>query len=356
MYQEFSRQAGGGAGATGAGTRAADPARCGRLYGASAAMRHVYRLIERVAPTDSTVIVLGESGAGKEVVAGTLHEKSRRSGGPFVAVNCGALPPNLIEAELFGHERGAFTGAVRSHRGYFERAAGGTLFLDEVTEMAPELQVRLLRVLETGRFTPVGGDTEVAADCRILAATNRDPVRAVREGRLREDLMYRLAVFPIPLPPLRARGDDATLLAERFLDGLNRKEGAAKRLSAASLERIRRHAWPGNVRELQNAVQRAFILAEDELEVEPGTAMAAPGGHGESLQFAVGTPIAEMERAAILATLARCAGDKRACAELLGISLKTLYNRLAEYDAAGRAAVRVRQDARPMPAEAAASA
>jgi DNA-binding NtrC family response regulator len=317
--------------------RTVEPPRFGRLYGASTAMRQVYRLIERVAPTDSTVLVLGESGAGKEVVARTLHEKSRRAGGPFVAVNCGALPPNLIEAELFGHERGAFTGAVRSHRGYFERAAGGTLFLDEITEMAPELQVRLLRVLETGRFTPVGGDVEVAADVRVLAATNRDPGRAVREGRLREDLMYRLAVFPICLPPLRARGDDGALLAQAFLDALNRKEAAAKRLSPGSLERIRRHGWPGNVRELQNAVQRAFILADELLEVETGAALAAHGVHGDSLQFAVGTPIAEMERAAIEATLARCAGDKRRCADLLGISLKTLYNRLAEYQAAGRA-------------------
>ncbi len=337
MYQDFAQRTGSGAGTI--GQRAA-AARCGRLHGGSPAMRQVYRMIERVAPTDSIVIVLGESGAGKEVVAHTLHEKSRRSGGPFVAVNCGALPPNLIEAELFGHERGAFTGAVRSHRGYFERAAGGTLFLDEITEMAPELQVRLLRVLETGRFTPVGGDTEVAADVRVVAATNRDPARAVREGRLREDLMYRLAVFPILLPPLRARGEDGVLLAERFLDALNRKDGTAKRLSAASLERIRRHPWPGNVRELQNAVQRAFILGDEALEVEPGTALAAGGAHGDGLQFAVGTPIAEMEREAIHATLARYEGDKRRCAELLGISLKTLYNRLAQYQAAGQAASR----------------
>jgi two-component system response regulator HydG len=290
------------------------------------------------------------------VVARTLHEKSRRSGGPFVAVNCGALPPNLIEAELFGHEKGAFTGAVRSHRGYFERAAGGTLFLDEVTEMSLDVQVRLLRVLETGRFTPVGGNAEVAADCRIVAATNRDPVKAVREGRLREDLMYRLAVFPIPLPPLRARGEDVVLLTERFLDELNRKEGTAKRLSSTSLERIRRHAWPGNVRELQNAVQRAFILADESLEVEPGSALAPAPACGDGLQFAVGTPLSEMERAAIHAALAKCAGDKHECARLLGISLKTLDNRLAKYAATERVAVRVRRsvpaDTARRPAEA----
>ncbi len=310
-------------------------ARFGRLHGAAPAMREIYRLIERVAPYDTTVLVIGESGTGKELVARTLHEHSRRARGPFVAVNCGALPRHLIEAELFGYERGAFTGAVRAHRGYFERARGGTLFLDEITEMAADLQVRLLRVLETGCFTPVGGEAEVATDVRVVAATNRDPVGAVAAGRLREDLMYRLAVFPIRMPPLRARGDDAVLLALHFLETLNRAAGTAKRLSCASLDRLRRYDWPGNVRELQNAVQRAYLLDDGELSIEPALA-AVPVARGAALTFPVGTPLADMERAAIEAALAHCEGNKRECAARLGISLKTLYNRLAEYSQADR--------------------
>ena len=338
MFRDFPQTAGLIAVPTPLAPPRGDPARFGRLYGASPAMSEVYRMIERVAPTDATVFVLGESGSGKELVAQTLHERSRRAGGPFVALNCGAIPANLVEAELFGYEKGAFTGAIRSHRGHFQRAAGGTLFLDEITETAPEMQVRLLRVLETPRFTPVGGDAEIAADVRVIAATNRVPAQAVSDGRLREDLMYRLAVFPIQLPPLRARGDDVALLAHHFLDALNRKAGAAKRFSTRSLVRLAAHAWPGNVRELENAVQRAFILADAELEIQVGDVGPIDAGAmpGDRLQFAIGTPLAEMERAAIFATLHRCGGNKRRCAELLGISLKTLYNRLAEYDAARR--------------------
>lgn len=212
-------------------TRAASrPAtgRFGRLRGASPAMLEVYAMIEKVAPTDATVLVTGESGSGKELVAQAIHERSERSDGPFVAINCGALPHNLIEAELFGYEKGAFTGANRLHAGCFERAAGGTLFLDEITEMPPEMQVRLLRVLETGRFLRIGGDREIAADARIVAATNRDPHCAVREGTLREDLMYRLAVFPIALPPLRDREGDASLIAESVLQELNEDAGTSR--------------------------------------------------------------------------------------------------------------------------------
>src|SRR5574338_513280 len=205
--------------------------RFGRLYGSSAAMQDVYRMIEKVAPTEATVFITGESGCGKELVARTIHERSPRARGGFVAINCGAIPQNLIEAELFGHERGAFTGANRQHRGCFERAEGGTLFLDEIIEMAPEMQVRLLRVLETGRFMRVGGDGEIKTNVRVRAATNRDALDAVRDGRLREDLMYRLAVFPITLPPLREREGDAELLAEHFLAELNESEGTAKECS-----------------------------------------------------------------------------------------------------------------------------
>ena len=302
----------------------------GQLYGGSSAMRTVYAMIEKVAPTPATVFVVGESGSGKELVARTIHDRSERRRGPFIAINCGAIPANLIEAELFGHEKGAFTGASRQHRGCFERAAGGTLFLDEITEMAPEMQVRLLRVLESGKFVRVGGDGELNADVRIIAATNRDPQTAVREGRLREDLMYRLAVFPIHLPPLAEREGDAELIAELFLSQLNDRAGSQKRFSRAALSAIRDYSWPGNVRELKNAVQRAFIMAEDLVEINLGQ-LAGPEVTGACLKFPVGTSLAEMEKQAIYATLDHCKGNKRRCAEILGVSLKTLYNRLAAY-------------------------
>ena len=231
-------------------------------------MQDVYRRIAKVAPTMATVFITGESGSGKEVVADTIHERSERASFPFLAVNCGAIPGSLIEAELFGYEKGAFTGAARMHRGCFERAEGGTLFLDEVTEMAPEMQVRLLRVLETGRYTRVGGEHELRARVRVIAATNRDPQQAVREGQLREDLMYRLAVFPIQVPPLRERDGDAELLAEHFLRQLNEAEGTRKIFSRQAITIIRSHRWPGNVRELKNAVQRAYIMSDDVVDID----------------------------------------------------------------------------------------
>ena len=313
-----------------AATRAASsPAlgRFGRLYGSSPAMQDVYRMIDKVAPTEATVFVTGESGGGKELVARTIHERSGRSRGPFVAINCGAIPSNLIEAELFGHDKGAFTGASRNHRGCFERAEGGTLLLDEITEMSPEMQVRLLRVLETERFM-----REIRANVRIIAATNRDPHDAVKDGKLREDLLYRLAVFPINLPPLREREGDAELLAEHFLQQLNLEAGTDKQFSRAALVTIRTHQWPGNVRELKNAVHRAFIMADSEVELDL-SGLACPAVEGECLRVPIGTPLAEMERQAIFATLDHCGGNKRRAAEILGVSLKTLYNRLAAYQA-----------------------
>jgi DNA-binding NtrC family response regulator len=308
--------------------------RFGRLYGSSTVMQDVYRMIEKVAPTEATVFITGESGCGKELVARTIHERSARAHGAFVAINCGAIPQNLIEAELFGHERGAFTGANRQHRGCFERAEGGTLFLDEITEMAPEMQVRLLRVLEMGRFMRVGGDGEIRTNVRVLTATNRDALDAVRDGRLREDLMYRLAVFPIMLPPLREREGDTELLAEHFLQNLNVEGGMSKRFSRAALTTIRAYHWPGNVRELKNAVHRAFIMAEDVVELDLA-GLACPAVEGECLRVPVGTSLAEMERQAIFATLDHCRGNKRRAAEMLGVSLKTLYNRLTAYQAEG---------------------
>ena len=313
-------------------------ARFGRLYGNSEAMRKVYRMIGKVAPTEATVLLVGESGCGKELVATTIHELSERRDRPFLAVNCGAIPATLIEAELFGYEKGAFTGAARMHKGFFERAAGGTLFLDEITEMAPEMQVRLLRVLESGVFARVGGETEVRADVRVITATNREPIAAVHEGRLREDLMYRLAVFPIELPPLRLRGDDIELLAQHFICELCKESGTQKQLSATALETLCKHSWPGNVRELRNVLQRAFILADDRVEIDPAELNASQRKAQPSarrLQFDIGIPLAEIERQTIFATLEHFRGNKRRCAEVLGVSLKTLYNRLSEYDACG---------------------
>jgi len=305
------------------------PGSFGHMLGRSSCMQELYRKIERVAETDATVLIAGESGSGKELVARTIHERSARADGPFVAINCGAIPPNLIEAELFGHERGAFTGADRQRRGCFERAAGGTLFLDEITEMTPDLQVRLLRVLETGRFARVGGEQELRADARVLAATNRDPDAAVREGTLREDLMYRLAVFPVAVPPLRERGEDVTLLARAFLDAHNAAAGTRKRFDATALDALAHHSWPGNVRELKNAVHRAFILGGDDVSFDASPSSARQPS--DYLPMRVGMSIAAMEKIAIVATLEHCRGNKRRAAEILGISLKTLYNRLTAW-------------------------
>lgn len=315
----------------------------GGMVGASKAMAAVYDALARVAPTGATVLVTGESGTGKEVTAETIHRLSQRREAPLLPLNCGAVSPNLIESELFGHERGAFTGADRQRKGYFEQAHGGTLFLDEITEMPVELQVKLLRVLETGIVTRVGGSTPIPVDVRVVAATNRDPRAAVEEGRLREDLFYRLNVFPISLPPLREREGDVDLLAQHFLADLNRAEGSSKSWSRGALARLRANPWKGNVRELKNVVQRAYILADAEIGPE---AVPAPEGEATSdaavekseavsLEVRVGSSIADVERRLILATLDGVGGDKKRAAETLGISLKTLYNRLNVYEAGG---------------------
>jgi len=320
-----------------------DLGRFGRLVGRSKPMLEVYDLISRVAPTDATVLITGESGTGKELVAETLHRCSARKNAVMLPVNCGAVSPNLIESELFGHERGSFTGADRQRTGYFERASGGTLFLDEVTEMPLELQVKLLRVLETGSVVRVGGTEPIRVDVRVIAATNRDPLEAVKAGKLREDLYYRLNVFPIALPPLRSRPGDVDLLAEHVLAQLNRESGQQKTWSRAALDRLRRSPWTGNVRELRNVVQRAYILAEDEIGPEalplPQEIATEASDDGPVLQVRVGSSIDAVERRLILATLQLTGGDKKRAAAILGISLKTLYNRLNVYDAyAGGAA------------------
>jgi DNA-binding NtrC family response regulator len=235
---------------------------------------------------------------------------------------------------LFGHERGSFTGANQLHIGYFERGSGGTLFLDEVTEMPLELQVRLLRVLETGKLTRVGGNDPISVDVRVIAASNRPPEVAVNEGKFRQDLYYRLNVFPISLPPLRERAGDIELLAQHFLDMFNRAEGTSKRFSVAAVRDLTNYSWPGNVRELKNIVQRGFILADQVVELPPlprqndnGTAQIRAAG----LDGMVGSTVADVERHFIIATLDQCGGDKRKAAAILGISLKTLYNRLNLY-------------------------
>jgi two-component system, NtrC family, response regulator HydG len=320
--------------------------RFGKLVGSSPPMQEVYNLIARVAPTTATVLLVGESGTGKELVAETLHALSRRKDKPLFAVNCGAVSPNLIESELFGHEKGSFTGADRRHIGYFERAAGGTLMLDEITEMGPELQVKLLRVLESGHFLRVGGNDPIECDVRIVAATNRSPEEAVASGKLREDLYYRLNVFTIQLPPLRDRGDDIQLLAQHFLDELNAVEQTNKRWAPEGLHALAERPWRGNVRELRNVVHQAFILADRDIRGESISAFEAPARNGKpvavsddgQLHVSVGTEIAAVEKQLILATLEHFEGDKKKAAQTLGISLKTLYNRLSVYRASNGAA------------------
>lgn len=339
----------------------------GHLWGRSPVMQHLYEQISRVAGTSVTVLITGESGTGKEVVAQTVHDLSRRRKRPFLAVNCGAISPNLIESEIFGHEKGSFTGAERQHQGFFERAAGGTLFLDEITEMPPELQVKLLRVLETGRFMRVGSTVSQEADVRVIAATNRPVMQAVAQGKLREDLLYRLNVFPIELPPLRARLSDVPLLADHFLAAISEQEGPRKRFVPQAYARLSTYAWPGNVRELRNAVQRAYVMAADEtiddswlphgplaseaaalpqaspvaampavpapLPSAPGPLSPLAGVDPPSVTLPIGTSVAEAERILTLATLRHFHHHKELTAATLGISLKTLYNRLKEYAA-----------------------
>ncbi|HVL58518.1 MAG TPA: sigma-54 dependent transcriptional regulator [Burkholderiaceae bacterium] len=315
--------------------------RYGHLWGRSPPMRKVYDQIERVSPTAINVLIVGESGTGKEVVAQTIHEFSRRRKQPFLAVNCGAISPQLIESELFGHEKGSFTGAMRQHRGFFERAHGGTLFLDEITEMPQDLQVKLLRVLETGAFMRVGSDDLIETDVRILAATNRNPADALAAGKLREDLYYRLNVFQIALPPLRERLSDIELLAPHFLRQLSASEKVTRSFSPEALQQLQQYHWPGNVRELRNVVQRAAIMSDgsvihnvpfsDDIAPTPSKTAAAGNG-GPTITIRVGESIAEVERQLIYATLEYCGGVKERTADMLGVSLKTLYNRLREYE------------------------
>ncbi|MFL6618868.1 MAG: sigma-54 interaction domain-containing protein [Povalibacter sp.] len=309
----------------------------GKLIGTCDSMRSLYDQIMRVAPTTVSVLITGESGTGKELLAETIHSLSGREDEPFVAVNCGAIPATLVEAELFGYERGSFTGAVRSQAGYFERAGRGTLFLDEAAEMPPDMQVKLLRALEARRICRVGGDRDIPLHARVIAATNRSLPEALSENRLRADLLYRLAVFHMKLPVLRTRADDVYLLARHFLAQLNAANETNLSFSGDSWRFLREYHWPGNVRELYNTVQRAYILADPQLDLRAaiscGPLADAPAADNGDVAFRPGMSLAEIERIAIAETLKFCSGNKTRTAAVLGISLKTLYNRLNEYRA-----------------------
>ena len=313
-----------------AALRATGSRRNARMIGLCPQIEELYRCMERIAPTRASILISGESGTGKEVVAEALHDLSGLPGA-FVAVNCGAIAPELLASQLFGHEPGSFTGAHQRHIGFIERADKGTLFLDEITEMPMPLQVYLLRVLETGRFSRVGGLGDIQADTRVVAATNRDPLLAVRSGHLREDLYYRLADITLPLPPLRKRGRDVVLLAQYFLDTLNDRYQSNKRLASNAERLLVNHTWPGNVRELRSAVQRAYLMSQgDIIQVTSDTSRGATLEESETaIAFSVGTTFAEMEDQALRKTLAYCNNDKSATARALGVSVRTVHNHLA---------------------------
>ncbi|GGN31112.1 MULTISPECIES: sigma-54 interaction domain-containing protein [Marinomonas] len=306
----------------------------GLLVGSSTAMHSLYRTIRKVAATKANVFIVGESGTGKELIANTLHVFSQRAEGPFVAINCGALSPELIDSELFGHVKGAFTGAHKDHQGVFEQAEGGTLFLDEVTEMPYEQQVKLLRVLESGEYKPVGAQQVKMANVRIISATNRTPKDAIRDEIFREDLYFRLAQFPIMAPRLRDREGDACGLAQHFLAYRNTQDGQRKQLSSQSLEKIGRYTWPGNVRELKHAIERAYILADDIIHPEHLIThdFNDQAKHDATYGVPTGMRLDDMEKIAILKTLKKNDGNKTDTANQLGISIKTLYNKLDKYE------------------------
>ncbi|HSL18601.1 MAG TPA: sigma-54 dependent transcriptional regulator [Methylomirabilota bacterium] len=311
--------------------------RFGRLIGSSPPMQRLYRTIEKVAATDATVLVLGESGTGKELVARTLHRSSRRGDGPFVAVNCAAIPDTLIESELFGHERGAFTGAHRRRPGRFEEAAGGTLFLDEIASMPLALQATLLRVLQERTVTRVGGSGETEVDVRVVSASNRDLPALVAEGSFREDLYYRLNVVPIELPPLRDRRDDIPRLAEAFLERACARHGReVGPLPPAVVRLLLEHGWPGNVRELANAVERLVLLAEDGRpsvdDLPPAIRREAPGGAADPFRLpAEGLDWDAMEGSLLRQALERAGGNRAAAARLLGLGYKAFLYRLDKH-------------------------
>jgi DNA-binding NtrC family response regulator len=314
----------------------------GRLIGRSKAMQEVQHMIEVAAPTPAPVLITGETGTGKELVAHTLHDLSPRAKGPFVPINCSAIPETLLESEIFGHEKGAFTGAVERRIGCFEHADGGTLFLDEIAEMSGNLQAKFLRVLQDGVVTRLGSKSQIRVNVRVLAATNRDPLAALKNGSLREDLYYRLNVFSIFLPPLRARKDDIPVLIEAFIEEFSAKyEKRVKAVDEETLSRLIAHPWPGNVRELRNTIERAVIACPGELidstclTLSPVSDITTPEGPTDSVTLSLGTPLRDVEREVILRTLASVNNNKTRAAEILGISQKTLHNKLQRYKQSG---------------------
>ncbi len=320
----------------------------GEMVGSSAVMKQVFSLISQVAPSKAAVLVTGESGTGKELVARAIHSLSPRANGPFVAVNCAAMPESLMESELFGHEKGAFTGAVERRAGCFELAEHGTMLLDEIGDMPIATQAKLLRVLEDSKVRRLGARAEVTVDVRIIAATNKNLEDAIKKGEFREDLYYRLNVFQLLLPPLRERMDDIPNIASRLVEGLNKKhECKATDLAPDALAALMAHRWPGNIRELRNALERAVILAGEgtihqehlPMALRPSGAMktATPASGGNGIQLEVGMTVEEAERLLILKTLEHTKNNKTRAAEILGISLKTLFNKLKEYGAAEEA-------------------
>jgi DNA-binding NtrC family response regulator len=308
----------------------------GPLVGDSPSMREIYSLLEQVAPSSASVLITGESGTGKEVTARAIHALSPRADKPFVALNCAAIPDTLMESELFGHERGAFTGAVERRIGCFELADGGTLLLDEIAEMPAGLQAKLLRVLEERTVRRIGANKEIAVDVRVLAATNKDPEVEVRKGTFREDLLYRLNVIQVQLPPLRERRDDIPLLASHLITQMAQRHGRPARLLTPEASNVMSlYNWPGNVRELRNVIERAVVVCEAE-QIETRHLPAKLTGEqqepsGDTLEIPVGLPLDEVERRVIIRTLAKCDQNKTRAAEVLQISLKTLHNKLKAY-------------------------
>jgi DNA-binding NtrC family response regulator len=313
----------------------------GSMVGTSRAMQDIFALIEQIAPSNVSVLITGESGTGKELVARTLHDLSPRKPRPFVAVNCAAIPETLIESELFGHEKGSFTGAVERRAGCFELATGGTLLLDELGEMPAGTQAKLLRVLEERKLRRIGGRTEQDVDVRVLAATNRDPADAIARGELRSDLFYRLNVFHIDLPPLREHIEDLPAMADAMVSEMNQKHGRkVSGVGQSILDRMIAYDWPGNARELRNSIERAVILCPDGAPLDAGhlpptfgrsQAQSAPVFDASIVAIRVGTTVDEAERLLILRTLESTGQNKTRAAEILGVSLKTLHNKLKEY-------------------------
>jgi DNA-binding NtrC family response regulator len=309
--------------------------RFGQMVGNAPALRAVYRVIEQAAPTAASVLVYGESGTGKELVAKTIHQLSGRSKNPFIAINCAAIPESLLENEIFGHERGAFTGALDRRSGCFELAHTGTLFLDEISEMSPAIQAKLLRVLQERTVRRLGGQKELPVDVRLIAATNVDPAKAVQQGKLREDLYYRINVIGIAVPPLRERTEDIPLLVENFISEFNAQNGKTVRTVAPDAVRLlRRYSWPGNIRELRNVIERAVILTPgDFIEVEhlPSDLSGPPPPSIQTVGLTPGMTVDEAERRLIELTLQHTRDNKTRAAEILGVTVKTLHNKLKRF-------------------------